>query len=458
MQIKTPRLFRNRCGVFYFRIKTSDSDRRFSLRTKCPDTAAIIALQLNVDLERKRAMIKPKLSDFNLESMPTRRYELDLLNGIARADGPEDHMRMMDAIDRIGMLQKALVVSTKPAPKPAAAPSMPLSKAIEVWLAERAKKNAPRTVDAKRYHMADFSRHIGKDLPINELTKTLVVAYKNSRLGEGQTGKTLDNKLMTLHDFFKYVIANALYTASDSNPVDGLFVLTKQERINKNEPYQPFTNDDLKAFFDPRTYRETMNAPDLFWAPLVAAYTGMRISEATGIYCEDIQRADNGVDYIFVRKSKSGAGVRNVPICDTLIRLGFLNYVEEVRASGAERLYPHRLEINHTYSKKLSEAMLEYQKAIGIKKPNDHKSFHSFRVNVITALANNGANTPQVMKIVGHKNKEGDEVHLGYVRDLPDLKRVVDALQWPIDTEVLTYDGRFKDFVANPKNWTTKSL
>jgi hypothetical protein len=62
-QIKAPRIYRNRCGVFYFRVKTKDSDRRFSLGMKCPVTANIIALRLNADLERERAMNKPKLSD-----------------------------------------------------------------------------------------------------------------------------------------------------------------------------------------------------------------------------------------------------------------------------------------------------------------------------------------------------------------------------------------------------------
>ena len=33
---------------------------------------------------------------------------------------------------------------------------------------------------------------------------------------------------------------------------------------------------------------------------------------------------------------------------------------------------------------------------------SERKSFHSFRVNVVTQLANNGANTIQVMRIVGH--------------------------------------------------------
>jgi len=134
-----------------------------------------------------------------------------------------------------------------------------------------------------------------------------------------------------------------------------------------------------------------------------------------------------------------------------------LNYVAEVWAAGADRIFPHRLLINGIYSNHLSAAMLAYLTSRGIKTEGDRKSFHFFRVNVSTVMANNGANTPQVMKIVGHTNREADNVHLGYVRDLPDLLPVVDALAWPIVVEALCYDGRFKPFVSDPKNWAARA-
>lgn len=459
MQIKAPRLYLNRCGVYYFRIKSGGTEKRISLRTKCSNTANILALQLNLELERKRAMSDPRLSDFDFDLESIRRYELDLKNGVAKARGAADHARMMEAIERLGPIDpedRPLRSATAP---PASAPSptrverklLPLSKAADIWLAERAKKNAPRTVDAKRFHIHDFMRHVGAEVDVNALDKPAVVGYKAARLGAGQTGKTVDNKLMTLHDFFKYLLANAHYTIGGSNPVDGLFVLTKRERVKKNEPYQPFTKNEIERFFEPSVYVETMDFPDLFWSPLIAVYTGMRISEATAIRCDDIREA-NGVYYIHVPKSKTTAGIRNVPICDALLKLGFLDYVEQAKLAGADRIYPHRLEINHSYSKELSKKMLAHQKAIGIKRPNDHKSFHSFRVNVITAMANNGANIQQTTKIVGHKG-DGDEVHMGYVRDLPDLKAVVDGLAWPISPGPLAYDGRFGPFLRDRNNW-----
>lgn len=459
--------------MFYFRIKTKNEERRVSLRTKCPVTANILALQLNADLERERAMSKPKISDFSFLKEDVRKsYEFDIRAGTFRADTPEDHKNGMEALDKIlAALEyhKSQTVSPLPSPTPvmevvpvvAVDPVVPksekLSVAVDMWLAERARKNAERTVTAKRYHMEDFRRRMVKGDPeINSINKATIVKYKNVLLNkEGQTGKTVDNKLLTLMDFFKYVSSHGMYTVSNTNPVDGLFVLTKAERVAKNDPYDAFERDELKTLFEPSAYREHMNAPDLFWGPLLGIYTGMRISDVAAIRCADVKCSENGVDHIYIPKSKTNAGKRNVPIADVLIELGFLDYVNEVRAAGAERLFPHRSFVNGTYSKRLSEEMLTYQKKRGLKNRGERKSFHSFRVNVITALANSGANTAQVMKIVGHETGEkGLETHLGYIRDLPDLKDVINRLSWSIDSQGLKYHGEFKEFVSNPKNWT----
>lgn len=127
-----------------------------------------------------------------------------------------------------------------------------------------------------------------------------------------------------------------------------------------------------------------------------------------------------------------------------------MDYVDECRAAGADRLFPHRALINHSYSKELSAGMLAYQRERRIKAPQT--SFHSFRVNVITQMHNNDSNTAKVMKIVGHDDG-GHAVHWGYVRDLPDLKPIVDKLEWPIDVRALRYNGRFASFLANRNNW-----
>lgn len=98
--------------------------------------------------------------------------------------------------------------------------------------------------------------------------------------------------------------------------------------------------------------------------------------------------------------------------------------------------------------------MLAHQRDRRIKAPQT--SFHSFRVNVVTEMHNKNANAAKVMKIVDHDDGGGHDVHWGYVRELPDCKEIVDKLDWPICLAALRYDGRFREFVGDQKNWATE--
>ncbi len=474
-QIKAPRLYRNRCGVFYFRLKTAQQDRKVSLRTKCPVTANIVALQLNAVIERGRAMNKnsnnPSLGDFNFNLDDIRRYEIEVGGIKIKADGPEDHARAMEAVKEAQSLLSLQSEAVSPAVQQMALDeqailaqvvtqakqrqSPKVSVVAAEWIMERRLKNAARTVTSKEYHFKDFTERAlkGKNPEINELDKSVIVAYKSALLKIGQAAKTIDNKLLSIADFFEYALSQGSYTRHNTNPVDGLYVLTKKERVEQTESYEPFTNQDISTLFEPLAYKSKMNAPDLFWGPLLGIYTGMRISEATQIRCRDVILAENGVHFIHVYKSKTKGGIRKVPICDALINLGFLDYVEEVRLAGANRIFPHRSFVNGSYSKRLSEEHLKYLMTRKIKKTDDHKSFHSYRVNVITQFANNGVSATLASRIVGHETERGMDVHLGYVRDLPILKQVVDGLHWPINLSALRYEGQFKNFVANKSKW-----
>ncbi|MYM37578.1 hypothetical protein GTP38_24945 [Duganella sp. FT94W] len=430
MQIKAPRLFVNRHGVYYFRIKADGKEKRISLRTKCSNNANIIALQLNLAVERKRAMSNPKLSDFDFSSID--RYEISLPNGMKiKTDGSQaDHDRAMEALEKIGPIP--LSVQLKRAAEEEIQKSESLVSVVDKWLANCAGKNADRTLITKNYHIKNFlnkmlrqvasvdqwlaehestdyekkrglrlvadrkakKAHESDDIEINALTKKLLTDYK-SRLGSGvkpQAAKTIDNKLDSLADLMTYAIGHGLYTTSKDNPVDGLRIQTKKARIANTKSYQPFTRDALKILFDPKAYLERMNKPDLFWGPLLGVYSGMRISEATQIRCKDVYFSDNGVHYIHVYRSKSPGGIRNVPIAQALIDLGFLQYVEECNQAGAKRLFPNCQYINFSYYKKLSAALLEHQRKLSIK--FEQTSFHSFRVNVMRRkieLASDGA-------------------------------------------------------------------
>ncbi len=510
--VDVPRLYRNRCGVFCFRLKAGARDQRVSLGTKCPLTAHMIASKINAAVSSARARERgmtgknPTLAELGIDLASLRRYEIDLRSGTVKTDGTRaDHEAAMAAIDRIGMIpggwprtppaelaaSNAAATSARAAAEPVL-PSRTLADVAKSWIAERRQKNKPRTVYAKECHYGNFVGHLAsitnmasfnaaelaafkkseqnaakeraeadgrsfrkipdKELdglfvasktPIASLGKTHAVDFKAALIASGQKAKTVDNKLLTLSDFFEYAMGNGAYRAADgANPVSGTFILSKKERIEQADPYKPFTDADLSRIFEPVGYKAAMSEPDLYWCPLIALYSGMRISEAAGIHVEDVHHAPGGVDIVHVRKSKTGAGIRDVPIAQPLIDLGFLDFVAQQRSAGHERLFPNRLLINDSYSKELSDAFREHLIAVGVRKladKSERKSFHSFRVNVITQLTDNGANTVQTMRIVGHATGTAQALatHLGYVRELPNLKGVVDGLVWPIDLVAL---------------------
>ena len=75
---------------------------------------------------------------------------------------------------------------------------------------------------------------------------------------------------------------------------------------------------------------------------------------------------------------------------------------------------------------------------------------------MVTELHNKNANAAKVMKIVGHDDGGGHDVHWGYVWELPDCKKIVDMLDWPIGLAALRYDGRFAGFLADRNNWAVE--
>ncbi len=504
--LDVPRLYRNRCGVWCFRLRSGARDQRVSLGTKCPLTAHMIASKINAAVSSARAREhgmtgkNPTLDELGLDLAAARKYEIDLRAGVVRTDGSaDDHERAMQALRSIGELPRELFAPGRGGagqpPGLAAAPartpmrgSKSLATVAAAWIAERRQKNKPRTVYAKECHYANFIEHlaatadmaafdqaeraafkkkaqndakaaaesegkpfrklsesqldalyVARKTTIDALGKRHAVDFKAALLASGQKAKTVDNKLLTLGDLFDYAMGNGEYSSEDGkNPISGTYILSRKERTEQAEPYQPFTPEEIAAIFEPESYKSEMADPDLYWCPLIALHSGMRISEATGIHVEDVRKSPNGVDVIHVRKSKTGAGIRDVPIAQALIDLGFLDFVAAQRAGGHERIFPDRKLINDSYSKELGIAFRERLLSVGVRKLADkteRKSFHSFRVNVITQLTDNGANTVQIMRVVGHSTASAQALstHMGYVRELPSLKAVVDGLAWRID-------------------------
>ena len=81
-----------------------------------------------------------------------------------------------------------------------------------------------------------------------------------------------------------------------------------------------------------------------YWMPLMLALTGARSSELGGLLLDDIC-PDAPIPYMVIhwngeRRVKSPNSVRKLPVHPELLRLGFLEYVQALRAAGQRLLFP----------------------------------------------------------------------------------------------------------------------
>jgi integrase len=455
--IKVPRLKTNRHGVFCVRVYWRDEAGRlreslYSLGTKEPSIARVLALKFNETLERQRMTRNKPPALLEALDKASHRFEFDLSKGIMKADGPEDHARLMEAIqaykelhgttpslqEAMNMGRPALPQST--APNRLIMRSKKFSEVVAIYLEERKLDNKENTRKEKARTYADFQDLLG-DLEINLFTKAEGVQWKTHDMARGLKANSVNSRIGELNDLFKWAINNGHYTASDKSPVDGLRIGKKSQLAAKTQSYEPFTNDELKKIFG-TGYLKKFNKPDFYWVPLVALFTGARREELASLKAVNVSTVD-GIPSIQIEDGKNQNARRLVPIHPQLIELGFMDYAQHVQGLGAEYLFPYLVDGPNGRGKNVGRHFSNWLGELGINSPR--KVFHSFRHTVITRLHATGANPAHVMQIAGHAD-EAKGVHFNtYTHDV-GLKALADTLGG------LMYDLEFQELSnSDPK-------
>lgn len=158
----------------------------------------------------------------------------------------------------------------------------------------------------------------------------------------------------------------------------------------------------------------------LYWVPLIGTYSGARMEEILQLWVEDVKEIE-GVPFLDIR---SGTGrrlkrpwcARPVPVHSRLQKLGFLEYVEEQRQHGVQRLFPDvkRGGSFDTLSHHFTMDWTKYRRDVGVY--DKGKDFHCFRTTMNTNLLNKRVNDGLIKALLGHK-PEGmtDKVYMsGY--------------------------------------------
>jgi integrase len=128
-------------------------------------------------------------------------------------------------------------------------------------------------------------------------------------------------------------------------PVDKLKIPSKR----------PFSIDELKRVFEHpwfvgvKSNSKSYEKGDVllkdmrYWAPVLAAHTGMRAAELAGLEINDV-KLEHEYPHVHLkpnkyRRTKNGEE-RYIPLLDVLIELGFVEYLNKLVKKGESRVFP----------------------------------------------------------------------------------------------------------------------
>lgn len=468
MAIRVPRMTLSRKGVFHFRFVRPASppehpNRReicVSLRTRNPIEARSRALLLNhwlegavahnIDKKTLDALLAHaipytiKLKDVAVE-LNTKQDRDDFAADLQREDSLGEFLRTAAT----QALQSATSSPPVVAELPKGAQKVTLQDAIERYRAHLKNHGVSSgTADDKCAKLVQLRRWLiecagviepGYPFEVTELHVSDFVTYYKQNGGRGREvgSKTIAGLYGLLNDFFETLRSTLKLTAS--NPASG-FSSAKTKAIRsakeEHEPYKAFSGEQIRKIFEPELYYLCMSQADMFWCPLIALFTGARREEIAALRLSDFREEVDGERRLWVfevrrrgteRRLKNSNSARIVPICDALVQIGLVEYVQHLRTLCPNEpdldLFPNRVGKNKK-GNKLGEKFGEYLKRLGMRgvsESNDRIddevgriTFHSFRHTAISALVALGVPPQRSMQIVGHLS-QSDLLRYGYV-------------------------------------------
>lgn len=191
-----------------------------------------------------------------------------------------------------------------------------------------------------------------------------------------------------------------------------------------------------------------------YWLPLIAIFSGMRQEEIAQLHIEDVKEAD-GITFFDIndkppRMLKNANAARQVPLHATLIRLGFLEYVDQCRKSRQVRLFPNLKpggadnRLGHSFSKWFTR----YRRDIGVYRKG--LDFHSFRHSASTSMHQAGIERAVLDHVTGHSTP-GETSRYVKASALAQLQSAINSIDIGFDIVALLENGSNVQTFVRPK-------
>ncbi|QNI03073.1 site-specific integrase [Halomonas sp. SH5A2] len=316
-----------------------------------------------------------------------------------------------------------------------------LSVLAEDWIAEKFASWATKTTNDHRTTIHNFINVAG-DKPLAAYSKADGRAFKSTllklpsnwtkqvelkglsvdraaeranELGMAPMSAKNVNKLIGYAAAF-WNWAAKQYDECPPNPLNGLKVTLKKRA---REERDPFTLSELQAIFQAPVFTGCKSLhfwkqpgslvpknSGMYWAPLVALFTGARMGEVLQLYVSDVKQTD-GIDIIDIngdgddKKLKNSGSRRQTPVHPELKRLGFLEHVQKMRQQGSKRVFPDMpMGSDGYYSSVYSKRFISLLVNLKIKRKEN--AFHSLRHNFEDACRNSGISKDVMNALQGH--------------------------------------------------------
>jgi len=225
---------------------------------------------------------------------------------------------------------------------------------VERWATER--QVTEKTKDAHRAVAKWFYGRVGS-VPVADISRANVLAFKDALLAEGQSPQNVNVKLSRMRTLLQWAADNDLAT---KNVAHGVSIKGQAAAPKKR---LPFDETDLQAIFSNPIYSEGARPKQgrgeaAYWLPLLALFTGARLEELGQLRPSDIQKISypdpdgNERPAWFLRVTtladegdganqlKNEESERVIPVHPELERLGFIGYALAMKKMDHARIFP----------------------------------------------------------------------------------------------------------------------
>jgi integrase len=274
---------------------------------------------------------------------------------------------------------------------------------------EKWKQSHPRSNDSINScdrSLKLFEALVG-NIAVEQVDRGMGAQFKTHLLQLDTSTKTARDKLIWVKSLLNYAHRDLELTSRNVwNGIDISFKTTKRRR--------PWTDEELIILFSQPLFTEKKLPRNkkaggwaAYWVPLIAVFSGARVSEICQLTADDIDTNTNHPTIKIRSRSehqrlKTVNAERDIPIHPQLIELGFLDYVEQVKSSpAANNLWPDLPKRNERSGGYFSQWFGEYLKALQL---NGEVDFHSFRHTVRTQLVLKDVSEIAIDRLLGHSH------------------------------------------------------